>query len=241
MDVELPHSTEIAERFDSLYQMLSRKYKVHQVTQRISDRKFRFIEVEDIDPILEDLVKRGPEDEAVKDERFPYWAEIWPAAIGLSNFVIKSEAIGEKSHVIELGCGLGLVGMIAAMKGATVLITDYQPDALRFSEMNWLLNLGMSPNSKIMDWRNPDLDVQFDIILASDVVYEKRFFDPLIESFRRLLKPGGHIFLSEPKRDMARRFFKLLQTEGFTYKKYHFPIDYREKRKQIDVYDIWKQ
>ncbi len=64
-----------------------------------------------------------------EDERLPYWAELWPSAIGLAHYLDRDVSLRGK-HVLELGCGLGLLGVIAARDGARVLCTDYEPDAL---------------------------------------------------------------------------------------------------------------
>ena len=106
---------------------------------------------------------------------------------------------GDYQRVIEIGCGLGLAGLAAMAKGASVLFTDYERDALAFVELNALVNFGRMPATALMDWRRPALACTFDVVLAADVAYEKRFFDPLIETFGALLKPGGRVLLGEPR------------------------------------------
>ncbi len=238
MEINLPFPQEAAERFDALYQLLSRKYNVEQSTIKIDSGEYRIISVRDMDELLDRLIRMNPEEIEVKDERLPYWAEIWPASLAMCNFLNRQAILGKGQKVLELGCGLGLVGMVAARQGADVLLTDYQPDALRFAELNWLLNIGEAPATHLMDWRNPDLSGKFDIILASDVAYEKRFFWPLIDTFRDLLNPGGHIYLSEPNRTIARRFFEMLKDDGFALIKHDAPVIYRDKKQTVAVYDI---
>ena len=176
MEIKSPFTPEIAERFDSLYQLLSRKYQVEQTDINIGERCFRIIAVKNIDDLLDRLSQANPDSVEVKDERLPYWGEIWPSSLALSRFILETAVLQKNTKTLELGCGIGLVGMTAALCGADVLLTDYQPDALRFAEMNWLVNLGESPKVKVLDWRNLEISEQFDFILASDVVYEKRFF-----------------------------------------------------------------
>ena len=120
------------------------------------------------------------------------------------------------------------------------MVSDYQEDALRISELNWLVNVQEVPEAVLMDWRIPELPRQFPVILASDVAYEERFFLPLVAAFRRLLQPGGHVFLSEPNRQIARKFFELLIQEGFTYRNVQIPVEVEGKTVQVGVYDIEK-
>ncbi|MEJ2635381.1 MAG: methyltransferase domain-containing protein [Calditrichia bacterium] len=240
MDIEFPFATEIAERFDSLYQLLSRKYRIEENTYDLGERKYRIISVKNLDDLLNEIIKLDPNHVEVKDERLPYWAEIWPSSLALSRFILDSGMLGRGTSVLELGCGLGLVGMAALDAGADVLFTDYQPDALRFSELNCLLNLGKSSATALMDWRQPDLKSRFEVILASDVAYEKRFFWPLIDTFNQLLRPGGHVYLSEPNRKVANKFLDMLREEGFVLKKTDIQVKFRGKAPFISVYDIWK-
>ncbi len=238
--MELPFTPETAQRFDGLYQLLSRKYRVEEIRREIAGEKFRLFKVENMDDLLDELIAADPDSEEVKDERLPYWAEIWPSAIALADFILRHSLWTADARILEIGCGLGLVGMAAAKKGGDILLTDYQPDALRFTEINWLMNLGVTPPTALMDWRNPDMDRRFDVILASDVAYEKRFFYPLIDTFRRLLAPDGHLFLSEPNRDIAAEFFRMLEREGFRLERHQVTVHFHGKNLAPAVYDIRK-
>ena len=229
---------ETREKFDAIYQLFSRKYPLKQTKIPLGQTEVTLFYVEDVDTLLDDLIKLGPEAEAVKDERLPYWAELWPASIALSQFIVENAELVSGKNALELGCGVGLTGLAAAMHGASVRISDYQPDALRISELNWLLNLDRSPASVLMDWRNPTIDEKFELIIASDVVYEKRFFDALIKVFHHNLKPNGQIILSEPNRTIAVDFFKKLSREGFCFKSYPTEIDRNDQTYHIKVYVI---
>jgi len=238
MEIKLPFTPELAERFDGLYQYLSRKYQLEQKDLNIQGKSFRIFSVKNLDDLLDELIRSDPDDVALKDERLPYWAELWPASLALAKFILKTKVISERDAVLELGCGLGLAGIAASGQSRRVLITDYQPDALRFAELNWLLNVGESPAAALMDWRQPNLKKRFDVILASDVVYEKRFFWPVIDSFQTLLAPAGKILLSEPNRAVARPFFKLLRAEGFDYRRIEIKVPFQEKNVFVSIYEI---
>jgi predicted nicotinamide N-methyase len=167
---------------------------------------------------LDDLVEQVTDDEFNKDERLPYWAELWPSAAALSRFLLENPGLLENRNVLELGCGLGLTSMIAHRQRPLHLIcTDYENAALELTRKNFELNNLEPPELKLMDWRSPDFDNEFEIILASDILYEKRFFEPIFSLFEKLLARDGLIILAEPNRSIAREFFMRLKERRYTY------------------------
>src|SRR5437870_2493483 len=70
-----------------------------------------------------------------QDEYMPYWAQPWPGAVLLAQAVLSGPE-GEGRRAIELGCGIGLVSIAAAMKGWSVLASDYEERALQFALLN---------------------------------------------------------------------------------------------------------
>ena len=174
-----------------------------------------------------------------EDERIPYWAELWPSAVGLTQYVTRHLILAGK-QVLELGCGLGLVGVAAALQGARVLCTDYEMDALAFARHNARHNHCHRMQFRLVDWRRPALRRRYDIILASDVIYEARNFGPLVALLHRFLARGGQAFFADPQRPNAVPFFALLRHRGFTYHKAIEPVDW-DGRHRIAIYTIGHQ
>ena len=69
-----------------------------------------------------------------RDEYMPYWAELWPSALALARVVGVRALHGART--LELGCGLGLPSLAAAVAGGRVLATDWAPDAIAMTERN---------------------------------------------------------------------------------------------------------
>ena len=191
-----------------------------------------------VDELIEDLIAAGPQDPAYQDERIPYWAEVWPSSVALAEHVLAGDAVTADSRVIEIGCGLGLAGLAAVQKRADVLFTDYQEDALAFVELNGLTHFGRAPATALMDWREPNVARRFDVILAADVAYEKRWFAPLVRTFRRLLHPRGTVLLSEPGRRLAEGFFAMLDEDGFRWSVAQTQVSIRGTTTSVSVYEI---
>ena len=76
-------------------------------------------------------------------------------------------------QVLDLGCGMGLAGTVAAALGAHVLFADLEPPALLFAALNslpWRDRI----RTRRTNWRTDDLGQQFPLILGADILYEKQ-------------------------------------------------------------------
>lgn len=216
------------------------KYPTELSTITIDDFDIRFHEITDADVLFDALIALGNDHEDVRDERIPYWAEMWPSAVALAKHVARSKYIDADSKVLEIGCGLGLPGIVAGKRGGKVTLTDYLQDALDFAEENWKLNNIAEASFVLLDWRHPDPSFKADVLLASDVAYETKAFDYLIHSFETLVNQGGIILLSEPGRHYAREFFPALDKKGFLRSTFHYPITLRGIKHNIGVHQLIK-
>src|SRR5713226_602780 len=68
-------------------------------------------------------------------EEPPYWAHLWTGALTLARY-IEERVECHDLQVLDLGCGLGLTGIIAALKGGCVTFADKESDALVFAAAN---------------------------------------------------------------------------------------------------------
>src|SRR5438874_1161086 len=88
-----------------------------------------------------------------RDEYMPYWADLWPAARMLAK-VILHEPWPPGQEALEIGCGLGLPGIVALSVGLRVTFSDYDPCALYYAAANARLN-GLSDFTTLrLDWRS---------------------------------------------------------------------------------------
>lgn len=139
-----------------------------------------------------------------EDEFMPYWAELWLSGVRLAAVVAERDLRG--TRVVELGCGLGLPSVAAALGGADVLATDWADDALAATARNGELN-GVQIDTLLVDWTAPDALLargRFDLALCSDVLYEPRNVDALLTLLPQL---ADEVLLAEPGRETAGRFF----------------------------------
>jgi len=140
------------------------------------------------------------------EEYLPYWAELWPSGVALARRVAVRALRG--ARVLELGCGLGLPSLAAALAGGRVLATDWSPGAIALLEDNAARN-GARLETARVDWSRPDAIVErapWDLVLAADVLYERRNVAPLLELVPRLLPERGELWLADPGRAPLEEF-----------------------------------
>lgn len=155
------------------------------------------------------------EEEFDRDERLPYWAEIWPSAIALARRLSREDLAGRR--LIELGVGVGLPTLVALDRGASVLATDYYAAAPDFTRHNALMNGLPEPETALLDWHaTPDVGA-FDLVIAADVMYEERSTRSLAGLVPRLLEADGGALLADPGRRYEPLFRELMQENGFGF------------------------
>lgn len=160
----------------------------------------------------EDLID---ESDFERDERLPYWAELWPSSRVLAAWVLGTSGAGLRA--MELGCGAGLVATCASLAGYDVLATDYYDDALRFTRVNAWRNGAREPRVQHLDWRElPDEREPFDLVLASDVLYERPYGLLVAETINAYLSPGGRAVIADPGRVAREDFFAAAASLGLT-------------------------
>jgi predicted nicotinamide N-methyase len=144
------------------------------------------------------------------DEEFPpYWAELWPSSIVLARAVAAAKPAG--ARVLELGCGLGLPSIAAAMAGGRVLATDRSADALAFAAYNAGIN-GVAVEVDVCSWADPGPVLSrgpWDLVLGADVLYHHGGLADLADLLPRLVAPAGQVWLADPGRPPAATFLQV--------------------------------
>ena len=147
------------------------------------------------------------DEEAFEHEEFlPYWAELWPSAVALARAIGTRALHGARS--LELGCGLGLPSLAAARAGGRVLASDWSPEAVAMTARNARRN-GIVLETLVCSWTAPEPLLErgpYDLVLASDVLYEARNGEALLPLLPRLLARRGEVWLADPGRPAAQRF-----------------------------------
>jgi predicted nicotinamide N-methyase len=216
---------------DALVVALTRRFRTSIEDATVDERTFSILKPANAD----DLIR---EEDFVLDERLPYWADVWPSSIILAEKLI--ELAGAGRAALELGCGVGLSTLAATSAGFDVLSTDYYEDALDVTRANVFRNLGKAARTRLVDWRHFPADLgRFDLVFASDVLYEKEYAELLPVLFLGLLAPGGFALIADPGRVAAPVFVEACAASGLVIReKETRPFEAGEIRQKIDIYEI---
>ena len=168
------------------------------------------MEITNFDELFDELIKDEEVNNLSLDDYIPYWTELWPSAKGLAQYLYANKNIITDKTIVELGCGLGLPSLVCAISGAKkVTATDLIEDALYHVALNAGANEVSDKvlNTKVLDWTKarPEDFRGCNLIIAADIVYEKRFVNHFVDFTQKILQNRSEItiILAEPGRDVA--------------------------------------
>ncbi len=191
---------------------------------------------------LEDLWEAMTEDDFGDDERLPYWVELWPASIALADWLADHAALIKDRPCLDLGCGLGLTALVGAQAGAKIIAMDYEPEALVYARKNAEANGVSQPLWTVMDWRSPAVRAKsISFLWGGDIMYERRFVEPVLRFMDHVLAPDGKAWMAEPNRDVYQSFRAALFSGGWTAKQVYtgrLPALY-EQPERVSV-NLWE-
>lgn len=155
------------------------------------------------------------------EEYIPFWADLWPAARMLAKAILKEAwpkpANGKPLTALEIGCGLGLGGVVALSRGLHVIFSDYDATSLRYAADNARIN-GFSDYEVLqLDWRQPPAGLQVPIVLGSDLIYQMEMAPVLAALLKQVLAPGGFALLADQERVPAPAFRDALAVQQLAF------------------------
>ena len=216
---------------DELRSRLEREFDTVEEVFTIGGRELVILRPRNADDLI-------TESDYVKDERLPYWADIWPSSLVLSARLLEEQGAGRR--LLELGCGAGLVTLAAMQAGFEVTATDYYEEALHFTRANAWRALGREPAVRMVDWRAFPAGLNnFDVVVASDVLYERPYATLVAEAIERSLAPRGTAIVADPGRIAAPDFLAAAPACGLTLMDTEVrPLALGEIRQKISLYTL---
>jgi predicted nicotinamide N-methyase len=215
----------------TLTRSLHGRFVVVEQTLTLAGKRYELLKPRSPDELIS-------EEDFNRDERLPYWADVWPSALALAERVA-TEA-GASRRFLELGCGAGFVCAVAANAGFEVLATDYYAEALEFTWLNARRNHLPGPATRVVDWRSFPADLgQFDLVAAADVLYERDYPALVAAAFQRTLASEGLGLLADPGRRGAEPFAKECELRGLTLRRLsQAPHFNGSVRHTVDLYEL---
>ena len=168
-------------------------------------------------PAVPDAFLEDPEVHSAfeRDEYMPYWAYLWPAALKMVATILKTDwPVG--AEVLEIGAGIGIVGLAGLMKGLHVTISDYEPKAVQLALFNALRNGLSHGQGMVIDWRTPP-ERQFPFLWGCELLYEDRNHEPLLKMTQKMLTRDGVAWFVDGGRMRAETFCKRVSEFDLSY------------------------
>jgi predicted nicotinamide N-methyase len=184
---------------------------VVEETFLLAGHTVRMLRPRDDDALLDELLAEADQDE----DRLPFWAQLWPSGAVLAREVAGRCLAGRR--VLELGSGLGLVAVAAALSGARVLAVDRSPEATTFTAANAARN-GLTVQTAVCPFEQPErllAGAPWDLVVAADVLYEQRNVPVLVWLLPRLVEVTGEVWLADPGRPMLASFLAGVDATGW--------------------------
>ncbi|XP_035533418.1 protein N-lysine methyltransferase METTL21A isoform X2 [Morone saxatilis] len=168
-------------------------------------------------------------------------AVVWDAAVVMCMYLELGKVEVKGKEAIELGAGTGLVGIVTALLGAKVTITDRQP-ALDFLSANVKANLPPDSQGAVvvseLTW-GEGLEQYpaggFELVLGADIVYLEDTFVPLLRTLEHLCSDTGVVLLACKIRYKRDTDFLSMLKQRFTVEEVYY-----DKQRDIHVYKSWK-
>ena len=152
------------------------------------------------------------------NDSMPYWAWLWESAPAMARRIAAAPP-KPGARILELGAGLGLVGIAAALAvdgPAALTLSDHDPLSLAVLPLNAALNGLTGTETWNLDWRELERAEAgtFDLVVGCDVAYEARLQGPLLDVVERYLAPGGLALFADPGRTRLPGFLRRAAARG---------------------------
>lgn len=212
-------------------EQLRARFDVAETTFTCAGREFTLAHPSNSDDLI-------TEEDFVRDERMPYWADVWPSARVLAEHVVRHKGHGRRA--LELGCGSGLVACALASAGYAVTATDYYADALAFTHNNVWRNTGKRITTRLVDWRDLPRDLgRFSLVVASDVLYEHTHGELVSDALLATLGDDAYALIADPGRLSVQAFLDSAEESGMALnERWDTPIGEGKTRQVVTLYAL---
>ncbi len=212
---------------------LGSKYRTETVEVRIGSDTLRILQMADFEDYVGELAQR----DYLTLEDLPLWAKVWEASFVMASYWAHQPVIPGR-RILEIGTGIGVLGVFMASKGHRVTLSDINEDALLFARANVLLNgCERAADVQRIDWNDTFVGEPYHVIVGSEVVYDRATYPALVRFLDQALVPGGTVFLAKNTQLQAPGFFAELVTR-FAYKEKIIPFEGHDEISGVALYAI---
>lgn len=129
----------------------------------------------------------------------PFWAFAWAGGMGVARYVLDHPEVVAGRTVLDLAAGSGLVGIAAALRGASaVRAAEIDPLAVAAIAVNAEEN-GVRVDASVEDLLDGD-GGPAEVVLAGDVFYEREMAARFLPFLERAQARGAVVIVGDPGR-----------------------------------------
>ena len=177
-----------------------------------------------------------------------YWNRIWPSEVALSECLIHrffpSKMAGAK--VLEIGCGTGLAGVVAAQLGAFTMFSDMVPITLKAVKETCQLNHISNFDTCTLDWSEKiESKEHYDVVLGSEVFYDEEILANISHVLEQVLASEGKGMFCDPNR-LGLDTIELRFQEKFNLSVEKIPLNWPARKgtgveKMVYLYELTRR
>ena len=150
----------------------------------------------------------------ISSAQWALFGQLWPAGQLLARAMQDFDIRGKR--ILELGCGIGLASLVLQRRGADVVASDMHPLAEVFLAYNAALNELPALHYRHLNWDEPLPELgRFDLIIASDVLYESGHAALLGGVVDRHAQPEAEVLVADPGRGNSAHLNRQMGGRGF--------------------------
>lgn len=155
-------------------------------------------------------------DLGISSAAWPLFGVIWPCGLTLAHLMASYDLRGRR--VLEVGCGIGLASLVLNQREVDIWATDYHPEGGRLLRENVALNGGAPIPFVRAGWHDVDTGLgRFDLIIASDVLYEPEHIWDLSAFIERHARGSCEVVVVDPGRGQRAGFRRQMQRLGYAH------------------------
>ena len=187
-------------------------YTTRQFIVRLGGRRYRIRALSDLQQFADpggEAARAG-----ISSAQWSLFGQVWPAGRALAEAMAGSDVDGKR--ILEVGCGLGLSSLVLQHRRADVVASDHHPLARAFLDHNARLNALAPIVYRDLPWSLPDATLgRFDLIIGSDVLYERGQADQLGALMRRHAQADAEVLITDPGRGHNGALSRVLAEQGY--------------------------
>jgi predicted nicotinamide N-methyase len=166
--------------------------------------------------------------QGISSAAWPLFGLLWPSGRRLAERMA-TRPVRRSERILEIGCGLALASLVGHRRGADITASDCHPLAAGFLLENLRLNALPPMHYRHGMWADgqpggapparqpePVVSGRFDLIIGSDLLYERDDGATLPGFIGRHAARGAEVWIVDPNRGNRAAFNRQMQALGFS-------------------------